>query len=482
MLEALLKPLMFTGYFTASKVGSTGLTVTVDVYEMTSGAVATKIVTAAAATEIGGGLYSYILVAASNDTKGTYTAIFKTTDADVDVQQVPAQWIVGLDWLERVTSTLDVAEGTTVICLDDDLGGLIDWLRIRLNDVEIGNYSTTELKYCINIAKQETEMAAKCHKDTVEISVTAGRIGKIALVPTAGGTAYELGDILTVAVGTGGTVEVVGVSGGVVTALRLLTAGSGYSVGTGIATTGHTTTCTVRIMELEPVLVALTHTYDVSPIFEPTEVTLGDALKKVSLEDVGVSLESWNNTAAGTPTHWMSLTGSSIRIWPTPSAAALGIIGVLSPTPTAAGTGYVVGDVLTISTGGTGATATVTSITSGTGAVTGVELTTRGSGYTAGTAKATTGGTGTNCTLAITSLATLNTHGYARGECLLADEDVPDTIPKGLRLSAILDRAEAEARKMRSTTANNATLHQELMKNWLLWVVQIRDANKGVGR
>ena len=65
----------------------------------------------------------------------------------------------------------------------------------------------------------------------------AGGISTIAAAPTAGGTGYAVGDISAV---TGGTarVQVLAVSGGVVTAIRLVDGGvSGYTVVTGVATT-----------------------------------------------------------------------------------------------------------------------------------------------------------------------------------------------------------------------------------------------------
>lgn len=81
-----------------------------------------------------------------------------------------------------------------------------------------------------------------------------------------------------------------------------------------------------------------------------------------------------------------------------------GHIAIIAGTPTAGGSGYTVGDILTITTGGTGGTVTVTSVTGG--VVTGVTLTTVGSGYTTGTGKATSGGTGTGATINITNIAT----------------------------------------------------------------------------
>lgn len=84
---------------------------------------------------------------------------------------------------------------------------------------------------------------------------------------------------------------------------------------------------------------------------------------------------------------------------------AAGVISVLNSVPTAGGTGYTVGDILTITTGGTGATARVLTL-GGSGAVATVALVTPGTGYTTGGSKATTGGSGTSATLDITTVVT----------------------------------------------------------------------------
>jgi hypothetical protein len=73
----------FYSFFVASKVGKTGLTVTVDAYS-TAGA---KVVDNQAATEVGGGVYSYTYTTATAD---DYLAIFKTADTDVDAQHISA--------------------------------------------------------------------------------------------------------------------------------------------------------------------------------------------------------------------------------------------------------------------------------------------------------------------------------------------------------------------------------------------------------
>jgi Ca2+-binding RTX toxin-like protein len=74
----------------------------------------------------------------------------------------------------------------------------------------------------------------------------------------------------------------------------------------------------------------------------------------------------------------------------------------------AAGTGYTVGDVLTLAAGKLGAaTVTVASITggAGTGPVGTVTVTSGGSGYAVATGVATTGGTGTGCTIDVSTLS-----------------------------------------------------------------------------
>lgn len=101
---------------------------------------------------------------------------------------------------------------------------------------------------------------------------------------------------------------------------------------------------------------------------------------------------------------------------------AAGITAIAS-APTAGGTGYTIGDILTCAVGGTGAQVQVTSIAPG-GIVTGLELvhSGTGTGYTVGTGKATTGGTGTGCTLNVTAvgatalITTATAHWFKTGD------------------------------------------------------------------
>lgn len=101
MLEQVNNPVTFYVFFVASKQGKTGLTVTVDVYR--SGA---SVVTAASATEVGGGLYKYQLASGTVNAEGEYVAIFKTADATVDAQHLPSLWVVGKAGVEDLDATI----------------------------------------------------------------------------------------------------------------------------------------------------------------------------------------------------------------------------------------------------------------------------------------------------------------------------------------------------------------------------------------
>jgi len=103
MIEQIGTGIVFTAFFSESKLGKTGLTVTVDVYRG-----AALIVEAAAATEIGGGLYRYALASGSVTVEECYCAIFKTATTSVDQRAIPALWTVGVAGIE----TLDAAIST----------------------------------------------------------------------------------------------------------------------------------------------------------------------------------------------------------------------------------------------------------------------------------------------------------------------------------------------------------------------------------
>ncbi len=108
MIENTGKSIIFYAQFIAAKVGKTALTVTIDVWQIERDGSATEIVTAGSATEVGDGVYRYLLADSSVDEPGEYVGIFKTADSSVDQQHIPAIWFV-----ERGgTANLDAAVST----------------------------------------------------------------------------------------------------------------------------------------------------------------------------------------------------------------------------------------------------------------------------------------------------------------------------------------------------------------------------------
>lgn len=93
--------------------------------------------------------------------------------------------------------------------------------------------------------------------------------------------------------------------------------------------------------------------------------------------------------------------GGNFIVFPSFTATSINAVSV-----TAAGTGYVVGDILNIGTdsGAYGGTVQVATVYAGT--VTSVTVLTGGTGYSTGAGHVTTGGSGTGCTINVTSLTT----------------------------------------------------------------------------
>ena len=108
MLEQVSTSVKFLAFFTASKQGKTGLTVTVDLYDPAG----TQIVTDGSATAIGGGLYAYTL-STNNSAEGEYAAIFKTSDSTVDAQHIPSLWVLGRAGVENLDAAVSTRSTLT---------------------------------------------------------------------------------------------------------------------------------------------------------------------------------------------------------------------------------------------------------------------------------------------------------------------------------------------------------------------------------
>lgn len=153
-------------------------------------------------------------------------------------------------------------------------------------------------------------------------------------------------------------------------------------------------------------------------------------------------------------------------------------VTAINTTPTAGGTGYLVGDILTCSVGGTGARVIVTAISTA-GAVTSIELVASGTvtGFTTGTGKATTGGTGSGCTIEITSvgvtclITTASAHWYKTGDtvtvagCSEAAYNTSFTI-LGAGSTTTFDVATSATANMAASNSQSTTVIVDSTKNW----------------
>lgn len=114
-LEQIGNAITFYVFYSAGKVGKTGLTVTVNVRRGS-----TSVVTGGAASEVGDGLYSYTLASGSVSAEDLYTAVFKTGDTSVDQRDIPALWVIGKAGVENLDASLaSIKAQTDLISVDN---------------------------------------------------------------------------------------------------------------------------------------------------------------------------------------------------------------------------------------------------------------------------------------------------------------------------------------------------------------------------
>ena len=111
----------------------------------------------------------------------------------------------------------------------------------------------------------------------------------------------------------------------------------------------------------------------------------------------------------------------------------LNATGILSVAVVAGGTGYTVGDIITVTTGTAGNLATLKVTTAGSGIVSALSVVTMGTGCTTGVGQATTGGTGIGLTITPT-LSTGGGTGYAVGEIIAINGGI---VPATIRVTTL---------------------------------------------
>jgi len=177
-----------------------------------------------------------------------------------------------------------------------------------------------------------------------------------------------------------------------------------------------------------------------------------------------------NNLAAKLP----GLEQSPIAI--TSGVRSTGGITEINPTPTAGGSNYVVGDILTINVGGANGKVMVESISAG-GVVTSISLVRAGATYTTGAGKSTSGGSGTLCTVEIVSTGTVCyvitniNHNFKIGASVILSGD--DLYAGTVTITGVdsltgFDFVTAAAGNMTAANTNSATLIVDSTKNWIV--------------
>jgi hypothetical protein len=153
-------------------------------------------------------------------------------------------------------------------------------------------------------------------------------------------------------------------------------------------------------------------------------------------------------------------------------------ITAINTTPTSGGSGYVINDLLTVTTGGSLGRVIVESVNSF-GAVLSVSLYTAGSGYSVGTGRATSGGAGAGCTIEITSVGTIGVvttainHDIMIGDSVTfsgATETAWNTVYSilGIQSATIVELSITATANAVPTFTLATNLLVDVSKNWIL--------------
>ena len=182
MIEQIGVALPFTAFYSTLGLGTTGLTVTVDVYRNSA-----EVVTAGACTDEGDGFYTYTLDASFNTVEGVYKAVFKTTTTTVDQQLPPDPADESL--LEAAIAAIPSAPTAAVVAdavWDEALSGhvLTGTAGKKLADLSSGGSGA--------VLETVTVTVSGLPRDGVEVWVTTDEAG---LNLVANGVTDALGEV-----------------------------------------------------------------------------------------------------------------------------------------------------------------------------------------------------------------------------------------------------------------------------------------------
>jgi len=178
-------------------------------------------------------------------TVGNRCGMKRRGDADTTYSPISSEFVWNTSW--GATLPLEITKGTLRVEYNGQYYTLLDNL-IKTRYVFDKWWNQTEQKDRVLFVKGDSDLQ-HWSGGIAEVSGLSGVATSLGI--TAGGANYEVNDVLTIVGGTTDcTLEVTAVdSNGAVTAILILTGGSGYTTGAGKLTTGGSGTgCTIEIV------------------------------------------------------------------------------------------------------------------------------------------------------------------------------------------------------------------------------------------
>ena len=168
MIEQVGNALLAFGLFTENRVGKTGLTVTCTVRRIVAGGGVTALVSGAAATEVGQGLYLYELGAGSVTLEGLYVFTFATA-GDADQLEMSTAWAVGKAGVEHLDGNIS----DTAVAQAEDIAAAV-WDRLTSLLVTAGSIGEYVLARLGLITSNVVTLASPVSQDGTTMSLVRG--------------------------------------------------------------------------------------------------------------------------------------------------------------------------------------------------------------------------------------------------------------------------------------------------------------------
>ncbi len=184
MIYQIGESIAFDFFYTATKVGKTGLTPTIKAAYKNGAAIGA--IAGAAIAEVGNGLYRYILVGGTYvDAAGDYVVIATSADATVDFRDIPSMNIVPV-WVANVDATISsrstLAAGAQMDLVNAPNGTAIAAIKTGLGTLD------ANLKQILGSALSETVggYLAAAFKKFLDVATPLGTINAAILSATQG--------------------------------------------------------------------------------------------------------------------------------------------------------------------------------------------------------------------------------------------------------------------------------------------------------